>query len=75
MTRQTADCLYNAAKIIPYFFIEDIYFTGLVAAMCNVEVTHHPGIRYRPLKGYVGHTKNLEQMDQLFRVVLDDIKS
>ena len=74
MSRQTTVCLLTAAHLIPYFFIEDVYFTGFAAVLCGIEPMDHVGFKvvkepFNPEEDLVGHPTNSVTMKTLFGTV------
>ena len=45
MSMDAVQCLYDAAKRIPYLHMEDVFITGFAAEACNVSRTHLDGFR------------------------------
>ena len=49
MSRGAAECIYDTALKTPFFPMEDIYITGLVAQECNINRLNHIGFRAKRL--------------------------
>ena len=45
LSRGSAECIFNKAKEIPYFHLEDVYITGFVAQACGINRLNNPGFR------------------------------
>ena len=43
LSRQSADCIFERAKNVPYFHLEDIFITGFAREACHIQPRHHPG--------------------------------
>ena len=61
MARKTSHCLLNAALLIPYFFVEDVYFTGFSAELCSIARTN---LWY--YKGYLKTPLSVTLMKKLY---------
>ena len=43
MTTLAASCLFEKAMTMPFFHLEDVFITGLVAEQCNITRINHIG--------------------------------
>lgn len=50
MSREAAECIYDTALRTPFFPMEDVYITGLVAQECNINRLNHIGFHAERLR-------------------------
>ena len=74
MSMDAVQCLYDAAKRIPYLHMEDVFITGFAAEACNVSRTHLDGYQQIDTKNEFNFDvsilkhlqKNPDKMEALF---------
>ncbi|KAK7495686.1 hypothetical protein BaRGS_00013133 [Batillaria attramentaria] len=79
MSTKAAFLLWEAAKKVRLFWLEDIYITGLCARKAGVSLVHHGGFNYAKLnpdgcsyrKAITGHRNTAEEKRKIHKEVYD----
>lgn len=79
MSTSAARLLYRASAEVPFFWLEDIYITGLCSRKAGVIVVHHGGFTYKKpdidgchfRRAITGHRYSAADKRSIFRLVND----